>query len=208
MIKYTIDSAIKSNVLDRIIVSTDHDKIAEASLKYGAEVPFVRPKDISEDVETELVLQHAVKYLEGEKYPVDAVVLLQPTSPFRKASTIKKTVDLYRSENCDSVITVQNVEGNRPEWMLSLDKDSRVTPYATPYEDDGRPVIKLSARQSFPTLYKQNGLVYVTSKKLLMEKTLTIGPDALAVVVDEEEAVDIDTFTDFHIAESLMKMKN
>ena len=92
--------------------------------------------------------------------------------------------------------------------MLSLDKDSRVTPYATPYEDDGRPVIKLSARQSFPTLYKQNGLVYVTSKKLLMEKTLTIGPDALAVVVDEEEAVDIDTFTDFHIAESLMKMKN
>ena len=89
MIKYTIDSAIKSNVLDRIIVSTDHDKIAEASLKYGAEVPFVRPKDISEDVETELVLQHAVKYLEGEKYPVDAVVLLQPNSPFRKASTIK-----------------------------------------------------------------------------------------------------------------------
>ena len=207
LIKYTIDSAIKSNVLDRIIVSTDHDEIAEASLKYGAEVPFVRPKDISEDVETELVLQHAVKYLEGAQYPVDAVVLLQPTSPFRRALTIKKTVDLYKSEDCDSVITVQNIEGNRPEWMLSIDKNSKVIPYATPFDDDGRPVIKLSARQSFPALYKQNGLVYVTDKKLLMKKTLTIGPNALAVVVEEEEAVDIDTFTDFHIAEALMKMK-
>mgnify|MGYP001205986369 CR=1 FL=1 len=209
LIKYTIDSALESNSLDRVIVSTDHDKIAEISLRFGAEVPFVRPQDISEDVDTELVLQHAVKYLESESYSVDAVVLLQPTSPFRKASTIKKTVDLFKkSKNCDSVITVQNIEGHRPEWMLSLDNNGRVIPYATPFEDEGRPVIKLAARQSFPKLYKQNGLVYVTDKKLLMNKTLTIGPNALAVVVDEEEAVDIDTFTDFHIAEALMKMKN
>ena len=122
---------------------------------------------------------------------------------------IKNAVDLYRqNDDCDSVITVQNIEGNRPEWMLSIDDKGRVLPYATPFEDSGKPVIKLAARQSFPTLYRQNGLVYVTDKNLLMEKTLTIRPNALAVIVDEGEAVDIDTFTDFYIAESLMKMKS
>ena len=143
-----------------------------------------------------------------EKYEVDAVVLLQPTSPFRKASTIKKCVELYKDNaNADSVISVNNIEGHRPEWMLSLDEDHRVIPYNTPFIEEGLPVIKLAARQSFPVLYKQNGVVYVTNKELLLEKTLAIGPNSFAVIIDEKEAFDIDTHTDFAIAESIMQSK-
>ena len=91
LIAHTIEAALNSEVLDRVIVSTDHEDIAKASLKFGAEVPFTRPPEISEDVETELVLQHAVRYLEeNEKIKIDAVVLLQPTSPFRTPETIRK----------------------------------------------------------------------------------------------------------------------
>jgi CMP-N-acetylneuraminic acid synthetase len=207
LIYYTIKSAIESDSLDRIIVSTDHDDIADVSMKYGAEVPFKRPADISEDVDTEYVLQHAIEYLEKEEsYFVDAVVLLQPTSPFRKAETIKKCVELYKnSSDADSVVSVNDIEGNRPEWMLSLDSNSKVNPYATPFLADNKPVIKLAARQSFPRLYKQNGVVYVTKKDLLMSKTLVIGPSSYGVITDEEEAIDIDTETDFLIAESLMR---
>ena len=68
LINYTIEVAIKSGVFDRVIVSTDHPGIADVSRAAGAEVPFVRPADISEDVETELVLQHAVSYLEDSGY--------------------------------------------------------------------------------------------------------------------------------------------
>ena len=65
-----------------------------------------------------------------EKYEVDAIGLLQPTSPFRKATTIKKCVELYRNTpKADSVVTVNNIEGNRPEWMLSLDSNSKVLPF-------------------------------------------------------------------------------
>ena len=209
LIEYTINAAIDSNSLDRIIVSTDHVDIASVSKKCGAEVPFVRPKDISEDVDTELVLQHAVNYLEKEeKYLVEAIVLLQPTSPFREASTIKKCVELYKNKSdADSVVTINDIEGFRPEWMLSIDGNNKVFPYNTPFEENGKPVIKLAARQSFPKLYKQNGVVYVTNKKLLMDKMLVIGTNAYAIITDEEEAVDIDTHTDFLIAESLMRTK-
>ncbi|TFB11126.1 acylneuraminate cytidylyltransferase family protein [Candidatus Marinimicrobia bacterium MT.SAG.3] len=210
LIEYTIKAAFDSQSMDRVIVSTDHDEIARISKECGAEVPFKRPDDISEDVSTELVLQHVVKYLEEEEgYAVDAVVLLQPTSPFRKSSTIKKCVDLFREKpDADSVVSVNNVEGYRPEWMLSVDEEGMITPYATPFKEGGHPVIKLVARQDFPELYRQNGVVWVTKRDLLMEKNLVIGPYAYAVITDEQEAVDIDTQTDFLIAESLMSIEN
>ena len=207
LIAYTIESAIASNCLDRVIVSTDHEEIRDISLKFGAEVPFVRPKNISEDVDTELVLQHAVQYLQDtENLNISATVLLQPTSPFRKASTIEKSVKLFKeTANADSVVGVNNIEGHRPEWMFSITQDGRIKPYATPFFHNDKPVIKLAARQSFPELYRQNGSIYVTSKDVLMNDQLIIGPNAYSVITEEIEAVDIDTQEDFLIAEALMK---
>jgi len=205
LISYTIEAAIESKALDRVIVSTDHEGIAEVARQYGAEVPFVRPSDISEDVETELVLQHAINFLENENVMVDGVVLLQPTSPFRTSKTIKKCVEAYKNNpDADSVVTVNNIEGFRPEWMLSVNKDKRITPYATPFELNGKPVIKLIARQDFPELHKQNGVVYVTKRDLLMKESLVIGPDAYAEIIPEAETFDIDTETDLLIAEAIV----
>ena len=205
LISYTIEAAIQSKSLDRVIVSTDHEGIAEVARRYGAETPFVRPDDISEDVETELVLQHAVQFLEDDNVLIDGVVLLQPTSPFRTSETIKKCVEVFKNNpEADSVVTVNNIEGFRPEWMLTVDKEKRVTPYATPFELNGKPVIKLIARQDFPELYKQNGVVYVTKRDLLMEESLVIGPDAYAEIIPEGETFDIDTETDLLIAEAIV----
>ena len=156
------------------------------------------------------MLQHVIMYLEEEEgYDVDAVVLLQPTSPFRKSSTIKKCIDLYKEKpDADSVVSVNNVEGFRPEWMLSINEEGKIIPYATPFKEGGHPVIKLVARQDFPILYRQNGVVWVTNRDLLMDKSLVIGPNAYAVITDEQEAVDIDTQTDFLVAESLMRIED
>jgi len=207
LIAHTIEAALNSGVLDRVIVSTDHEEIAKASLKFGAEVPFTRPPEISEDVETELVLQHAIKYLENnEKIEIEAVVLLQPTSPFRSHETIKRCVNRFiNTSGADSVVTVNNIEGFRPEWMMSVDKENKIYPYATPFKHKENPVIKLVARQDFPELFKQNGVVYVTEKKLLMEDGLVIGPNAFAEIIPEMETFDIDTETDLLIAEAIYK---
>lgn len=209
LIAYTIEAALESGVLDRVVVSTDHEEIARVAEEYGAEVPFRRPADIAEDVETELVLQHAVRHLEDEeRYAVGAVALLQPTSPFRTPLTIRRCAELYREkEDADSIVTVNNVEGFRPEWMLTFDEQGRVTPYATPFRVNDQPVIKLVARQSFPQLFRQNGVVWITERQVLMEQNLVIGPNAYAVETDELEAVDIDTETDLKIAESLYRIR-
>ena len=75
----------------------------------------------------------------------DAVLTLQPTSPFRQTATIDKCIQLMAtSESIDSVITVSNIEGYRPEWMLKIDSTEKVTPYATPFELNGNPSSPIS----------------------------------------------------------------
>ncbi len=205
LIEYTIEGAISSGVFDRVIVSTDHDKIKEASIKAGAEVPFIRPADISEDVETELVLQHAVTFLEDNNYYPDAIALLQPTSPFRSTKTMQDAVEILKNNlDADSVVAVNNVEGYRPEWMMRLGPENEVIPWDTPFMLNGKPIIKLVARQSFPTCYKQNGVFYIAKRDLLMKHCLMIGEKAYAVETSELEAIDIDTELDLKIAEVIM----
>ena len=98
-------------------------------------------------------------------------------------------------------MAVNNVEGNRPEWMLKIDKDKKVIPWDTPFHINGKPIIKLVARQSFPECFKQNGVLYIAKRNLLMDHSLMIGENAYAVETSEFEALDIDTEVDFKIAE-------
>ena len=89
--------------------------------------------------------------------------------------------------------------------MMSISDNKKITPYASPFSHKGEPVIRLAARQSFSELYRMNGSVWVTSRDLIMNDCLVVGPNAYSVVTDDIEAVDIDTEVDFVIANSLMK---
>lgn len=199
LIAYTIEEALKSKMLDRIIVSTDHNEIARISRECGAEVPFKRPADISEDVPTELVLKHAIKYLEDvERYKPDIFVTLQPTSPLRKAKDIDEAVNKQIETNADSVVTVCEID-ERPEWMVQI-KEDKVKPYV------GKE-IKLVARQELPELYKLNGAVFVSTRDLIMSEEKIVGGNMQVVIMEKERSVDIDTPIDFLIAEIIMKGK-
>ena len=210
LIAYTIEVALKSQMLDRVIVSTDHDEIAKISKEYGASVPFKRPASISEDVETELVLQHAVEWLEkNEDYSPDIIVLLQPTQPMRIVDDIDNSIKKLVETGADSVSTVTDIEGHRPEWMLYLDnKTGKIVPYNTPFVDDGVPLIKLIARQDFNKLYRLNGVVFAATRKLLMEKCQLVGKNAYGIPIPEERALDIDTMTDLLICETFININN
>ena len=103
---------------------------------------------------------------------------------------------------------MNNVQGYRPEWMLKLGPENEVIPWDTPFSFNNKPIIKLVARQSFPTCYKQNGVFYLAKRDLLMKHCLMIGEKAYAVETSELEAIDIDTELDFKIAEVIMKNKS
>ena len=108
---YTIEAAKESRIFDRIIVSTDSEKIAVVALKYGAEVPFMRPKELATDTASSMdVLIHTIKLLQESNDKYDYVALLQPTSPLRTSQGIVEAADLLIKKNANSVGSVCKIE--------------------------------------------------------------------------------------------------
>lgn len=196
MIAYTIEEALKVKEIDRVIVSTDSKEIASISEKYGAEVPFTRPKNISDDKTPVLpdVIKHAVDYLENEGHEFDIVVVLQPTSPLRKSKHIEMCVKKLIKTNCDWVATVSKTSSH-PFRMRKLEGDKLI-----PLIEDKR---IFAQRQDMPPVYIINGAVFITWKKTMKEKSPLEGKEWRGVIMNEMEAIDIDTPIDFLMAEKI-----
>jgi len=126
LIYYSIKAGLESKYIDRVVVSTEDDEIASVAEKFGAEV-IERPDRLArDDTPSVPVFKHVLSYLdENEKYLPDIVVILQPTSPLRKAKDIDDCIEKLIQEKCDSVITVKKVD-HPPQWMVKLGEHNRV----------------------------------------------------------------------------------
>jgi CMP-N,N'-diacetyllegionaminic acid synthase len=198
LIAYTIEAARSSRMLDRVIVSTDDHDIATIARQHGVEVPFLRPPELSkDDVPTLPVLLHAARWLEAATgQPISAIVTLQPTSPFRRAQHIDDAVSRWRDSGADAVVSVCSVE-HSPFWMGTLTGD-RFAPLL-PGIDTYR------SRQSLPSVYRLNGAVYVTARRVLFDEARIVGAETRAIVMTHEESLDIDTLEDFELGESMAR---
>jgi CMP-N,N'-diacetyllegionaminic acid synthase len=199
LIYYTIQAAKKSKHINRILVSTDNIKIANIAKKFGADVPFVRPKSISKDNSSSYdVIKHTLHFLEkNENYIPDIVIFLQPTSPLRTSKKIDKSIQLLKHSKSDSVLSVYKPHSHpyRAFWY----KDGLLKPFKNNFQ-------KYSRRQSHPSLYSPTGEIYAfwyeTIKKydsIYGKKIKPIFPD------DDEYIVDIDAPVDLFIVEMLLK---
>ncbi len=202
---YTVEAALQAQTLDRVILSTDSDEIAEVGRSAGVEVPFMRPAELATDsAHPTAVLEHAVTYLEKtEGYITDLVVTLQPTSPLRVSGDIDDAVRLLQNnDEMDSVITIVEV-GLPPYWVLRTDG-----PYLRPFIDDGTDY-SLLRRQELEQTYRPNGAVYVTRRELLKDRGLIFSAFSQGktghVLMDPIRSLDIDTQTDFTVIESVLK---
>jgi CMP-N,N'-diacetyllegionaminic acid synthase len=194
LIAHTIEAARLARSLDRVIVSTDDDEIAEIARAHGAEVPFMRPRELAgDDIPTLPVLQHAGRWLEQSTgRQLSALVTLQPTSPLRRTHHIDKAVQQWRESGADAVVTVCLAE-HHLHWMGTLNGDQFV------------PLLQSSetyrSRQSLPPIYRLNGAVYVTARRTLLEQNSILGGDTRGLVMTLEESLDIDTIRDFAVGE-------
>ena len=201
LIAYTIEAALQSEYLDRLIVSTEDDKVAEIAREYGAEVPFIRPKELAKDDVpiVPYVLRHAVQELvRRENFNVDIVIMLQPTSPLRKTRYIDLAVEKLINTKCDWVVTVSKAHPH-PFRMRRMVGD-KLEPLF-----EGEDI--WAQRQDLPPIYHFNGAVYVTWKDVIMEKEVFQDRDWRGIIMDEEDAIDIDTLKDFLVAETILKMR-
>jgi len=207
LIAYAIDAAKSSKTVNRIIVSTDDDEIKDAAILYGAEVPFKRPADISEDVPTEDVVLHAVEWLQAkEGYFPDMVVCLEPPVPFRKGQHIDECVEaIWTDESIDSAITVTNVRGMRPEWMVRITESKLIEPYTDYFTKDGEALLRFPASQEFEPLYKTTGVVFSCRLEALRKYRSLVGIKCAAIEIDESETFDLDYPEDFERCEIIMK---
>jgi CMP-N-acetylneuraminic acid synthetase len=198
LVAWAIKAAIGSGV-DRVIVSTDHEEIAKVALQAGAEVPFMRPPEISADVASELVTQHAIRFHETERREeVEFAVTIQPTTPFLSADIIDAAIAMLRSESeLDSVFTAGPIS-QRPEWMFRRNEHGHAKKFlaGTIQGDYG-------VSQSLPKLWHPNGGAYITRRKTLFDDGLLIGPNPGIVSMSDLASVDIDEEIDFIIAEAV-----
>ncbi len=198
LIEYTINSAINSE-LSRIIVSTDDIEISNFANSLNIETPFKRPANLSSDQASSLdVAIHGL--LETEKIDnikYDAVMLLQPTTPFRTKDDINSAIEIIRNNNVDSVISVVNVGGNHPARMKYIKNNRLIDP---PFCE----IVENQNRQELEPMYIRNGAIYLTKRSVLLNKSFK-GQDSYAYVMSENTSVNIDTQKDFDYANWISK---
>ncbi len=196
LIAYTIEAALASKI-SHVIVSTDSEEIADVSRSFGADVPFIRPDHLATDSAKSMpVIQHALEFVEqqkGEKF--DAVLMLQPTTPYRTSDDIDQAINILEESNADSVISVVDVEGHHPARMKFLKGDRLIDPpYCETYENQ--------PRQELEPMYIRNGAIYLSSRAAVLKGSFK-GNDCRALIMPASRSVNIDTIIDFEYAEFL-----
>lgn len=195
LIAYTIEAALKSRHITRVIVSTDDEKIAEIAISYGAEVPFLRPEVLASDQAKSIdVFNYTINRLEDEgKMQINEIIILQPTSPLRNSNHINEAITMFTSKNADSVISYC-AEYHPITWHKYLTKDGQ---FVNIFDD------KLSNRQDERTSFFPNGAIYIYKKEILLSGKYYTN-NSYAYVMKKKCSIDIDDIDDFEYCEYLM----
>lgn len=180
LIAHTIAAAVASNALDRIILSTDDEAIAEIGRGLGCEVPFLRPAELAADDTPHLpVMQHAVRWMADHAgYHPDAVMILQPTSPLRSADDIRASVELLDRSGADSVLSASEIPSHaHPLRALRVDDTGAAVLFVT-----GEGVRhRINRRQDLPAAWVMNGAIYICRTRVLFADPPSLYGDRVVV---------------------------
>ncbi|MFH1822320.1 MAG: acylneuraminate cytidylyltransferase family protein [Patescibacteria group bacterium] len=199
LIAYTIEATKKSQHLTRTIVSTEDKEIAEVARNFGAEIPFMRPVELAQDLSTSIeVAQYCLSWLkENEGKDYDYLMILQPTSPLRTAEDIDNCVIKAIDTGADSVMSMKEIEDFSVKKLKRIENDL-IMPWL---EEEGK---ESSRRQDLVKVYKRNCAIYLTKTELIKEGDL-FGSISRPYLMPDERSVDINSLVDLDIAEFWLK---
>lgn len=195
LIAWTIRQAIESKSLDRVIVSTDDDEIANISVDFGAEVPFIRPKKIALDQSPGIdnVLNLIEEIPETKK-----ILYLQPTSPLREIEDIINIIDYQSKHDAESCISISE-SPKHPSWMYLCNNNKKVIPIL-----DQEQTLR---RQDLSKVYVINGALYLGNTEFYKREKKFINSETIGYIMPKERSIDIDDMDDWRLAELKLKMK-
>ncbi|WP_116472412.1 acylneuraminate cytidylyltransferase family protein [Zobellella maritima] len=201
LIEWSIDAALGCQDITKVMVSTDSEQIGSIARSAGAEVPFVRPPELSTDTSSSGdVIKHAIDFYHQKDEVFDLVMLLQPTSPLRTQQHIQEAIQLFYEKSADAVISVCPVE-HSPLWSNTIADDLSMDGFL-------RKELKNSRSQDLPQYYRLNGAIYLAKIDRFMAETgFFLSKNIYAYEMQTKVSVDIDEEVDFLLAETILKNK-
>ncbi len=203
LIAYAIEALKKSKAVDKIVCTTDSELIAKVAERYGAEIPFLRPRELAKDTSpVYLALAHAIKMLEKlQNYKPDYIVMIQPTSPLVLPEQISAAVKMVIRKKADSVITAIDLEhDSHPYNIRDILPDGRIKFWME------KEHYKFPTRQSKPQ-FRKFGNLYVSSYNTLIRNGRLEGKKNYALKVDKNTTHDINTLEDIWEIECFLKSR-
>jgi len=196
LIAWSIEAGLDSKYIDKVVVSSDNNKILDISQKFGADV-VVRPETLASDTATTFdAIKHTIKSLEQYDY----IVLLQPTSPLRNSKHIEEAIELLEKKDANSVVSVCEME-HSPLWSNTLDVSLSMKGFL-------RDEVLNKRSQDLEKYYRLNGAIYICKTDRLLENgSFFLKENIFAYIMDREVSIDIDERIDFDIANLLMKKR-
>jgi len=199
LIVWTIEQTKSCSDIDRVVVSTDDENIADVAKKHGAEVPFMRSVELASDTASSMdVIFHTVGWLKKhENYHPEYILLLQPTSPLRTAKDIERAIQTLKDKSAQAIVSVCEAD-HHPWWSNILPEDGNM-------KDFLRPEILNKRRQDLPIFYRLNGAIYLSETEYLYAYNGFLGPDTFSYKMPKEHSIDIDSDLDFRLASLLLE---
>lgn len=211
LIFYTIQAALRSRLINRLVLSTDSQEIADVARAAGVEVPFIRPKELARDDTPDLpVVQHALSWLrEHEGYVSSAVVHLRPTTPLKSARDIDRGVELLRqNKDADSVRSVCTPLHTPFKMYRIKEGEKFLQPLLTevyPEVFAKHPEAFNMPRQLLPQVLRHSGYVDVIRPEVIMEQNSMSGSRILPLPFEEWRDIDIDSLKELKYAEAVVR---
>lgn len=197
LLAHTVESARSSQLIDRVIVSTDDEKILAEAKRANADTPFIRPKELALDHTPSVdVIIHAINAIPNQ---YDYFILLQVTSPLRDVNDINQSLQLCDNVNAPACVSVTEAEES-PYWMFNLNaKKSTLSPLLA------KPIP--TQRQACPITYVLNGAIFLANTKWFLQTKTFISNETIGYVMPKDRSIDIDTELDFDLLNCYLKRK-
>ena len=198
LIAYSIEAALSSKLITRVIVSTDSKKISIIAKKYGAEVPFIRPKNLClSGTSLKDVCKHAVKYLEKrDRTKINEVIALQPTSPLRTSLDIDNSIRIFKNKKANFLTSI--TKAKPIEWNCYIKKNMSIFKIIKK---------KMTNSQKSKQNFVLNGAIYIYTKKNLYDKSF-FNKKSYSYIMPRNRSVDIDELDEFKFAQYILLNQN
>lgn len=193
LIFWTIESALNSSIISKVILSSDDKEIMKIAEHYGCMAPFIRPDNLASDTANSIdVMKHAINYFPDFEY----VILLQPTSPLRTSEDIDSAFQLLKKAKAPSCVSICETDQS-PYLMYKMKQNNKI--------ESLLPNLKVFRRQELPKTYILNGAIYIAKTKWLLKNNSFIGKKSVGYIMDKKRSIDIDTKQDFELFKSMVK---